>query len=71
VIAFLYQDYDALWEKIKVGMSGDWAAAWRDCGLVDGAGTKRPAYEVWRKYFGAKYQRGQSVAGKERSSDGQ
>jgi len=71
VIAFLYQDYDALWEKIKVGMSGDWAAAWRDCGLVDGAGTKRPAHEVWRKYFGAKYQRWQGAAGKERSSDGQ
>lgn len=61
VIAFLYRDYDALWEKIKVGMSGDWAAAWRDCGLVDGAGKKRPAYEVWGKYFNAKYLRRQNI----------
>jgi hypothetical protein len=59
VIAFLYRDYDALWEKIKPDMSGDWAAAWRDCGLVDGAGKKRLAHEVWRKYFIAKYLRRQ------------
>ncbi|MHC4559971.1 MAG: glycoside hydrolase family protein, partial [Planctomycetota bacterium] len=61
VIAFLYRDYDALWEKIKVDMSGDWAVAWRDCGLVDGAGEKRPAYEVWRKYFSAKYLRRENI----------
>jgi len=57
VIAFLYRDYDALWEKIKAGMSGDWASAWRDCGLVDGTGTKRRAHEVWRRYLRAKYLR--------------
>jgi len=57
VIAFLYRDYDALWEKIKVGVSGDWAAAWRDCGLVDETGKTRPAYEVWRRYLKAKYLR--------------
>lgn len=61
VIAFLYRDYDALWEKIKVSMSGDWAAAWRDCGLVDGAGEKRPAFEVWRKYLNAKCLRRQNI----------
>jgi hypothetical protein len=61
VIAFLYRDYDALWEKIKVGMSGDWAVAWRDCGLVDGAGKERPAHEVWEKYFDAKYLRRQNT----------
>lgn len=55
VIAFLYQDYDALWEKIKGSFSGDWAAAWRDCGLLDGDGKKRPAHEVWEKYARAKY----------------
>ncbi|HUS73483.1 MAG TPA: hypothetical protein VMY06_10500 [Sedimentisphaerales bacterium] len=64
VIAFLYRDYDALWEKIKVGMSGDWASAWRDCGLVDGEGTKRRAHEVWRRYLRAKYLRRQDKAGK-------
>jgi len=57
VIAFLYQDYDALWEKIKGSFSGDWAAAWRDCGLIDGDGKERPAHEVWRKYVRAKYLR--------------
>ena len=57
VIAFLYRDYDALWEKIKVSMSGDWAAAWRDCGLVDETGKTRPAYEVWNRYLKAKYLR--------------
>lgn len=57
VIAFLYRDYDALWEKIKSSMSGDWAAAWRDCGLVDGEGKRRRAYEVWRRYLSAEYAR--------------
>ncbi len=57
VIAFLYRDYDALWEKMKVGMSGDWAAAWRDCGMLDGAGGERPSHEVWRNYLRAKYSR--------------
>lgn len=64
VIAFLYRDYDALWEKIKVGMSGDWAAAWRDCGLVDETGKTRRAYEVWRRYLRAKYLRRQDKAEK-------
>ncbi|MHC4462027.1 MAG: hypothetical protein ACYS6W_04875 [Planctomycetota bacterium] len=59
VIAFLYRDYDAFWEKIKVSMSGDWAAAWRDCGLVDETGKTRPGYEVWRRYLRAKYIRQQ------------
>jgi len=57
VIAFLYQDYDALWEKIKDHFSGDWAAAWRDCGLLDGAGGERAALAVWKRYLRAGYQR--------------
>jgi hypothetical protein len=50
VITFLYRDYDALWEKIK-DSSPSFFIAWRDCGLVDEKGNKRPAYSVWRKYF--------------------
>jgi hypothetical protein len=64
VIAFLYRDYDALWEKIKGDMSGDWAVAWRDCGLVDETGKTRRAYEVWRRYLNAKYLRRQDKAEK-------
>jgi hypothetical protein len=62
VITFLYRDYDALWDKIKGSMSGDWAVAWRDCGLVDEKGTKRRAHEVWRRYLKAKYLRRQGTA---------
>jgi hypothetical protein len=50
VITFLYRDYDALWEKIK-DSSPSFFIAWRDCGLVDEKGNKRPAYLVWRKFF--------------------
>ena len=50
VIAFLHQDYDALWEKIKASTPA-FFAAWRNCGLIDAKGNPRPAYEVWRKYF--------------------
>jgi hypothetical protein len=57
VIAFLYRDYDALWEKLKLSMSGDWAAAWRDCGIVDGEGNDRAAKAVWRSYLQAPYTR--------------
>ncbi len=45
VIWFIYQDYDELYNKIpdppvifKV---------WRDNGLLDGAGNRRPAHDVW------------------------
>jgi len=50
VITFLYRDYDALWERIK-DSSPSFFIAWRDCGLVDEKGNKRPAYQIWRKYF--------------------
>jgi hypothetical protein len=50
IIAFFHRDYDPWWEKNKANLPA-WAVAWRDCGLVDEEGNKRPAYNVWRKYF--------------------
>jgi hypothetical protein len=50
VISFVHQDYDALWEKIKAN-APEIFMAWRDCGLLDENGRKRPAYSVWREYF--------------------
>lgn len=50
VIWFLHQDYDALWEKIKA-TSPAFFGAWRNCGLVDAKGNRRPAYDLWKKYF--------------------
>jgi hypothetical protein len=50
VISFLYRDYDALWDKIRA-TSPEAFMAWRDCGLLDEAGTPRPAYEVWKQSY--------------------
>ena len=50
VIAFLYRDYDALWEKIK-SSSPEAFVVWKDCGMLDGQGTPRPALGVWKKYY--------------------
>jgi uncharacterized protein (TIGR03067 family) len=50
VISFVHQDYDALWEKIKL-FAPELFIAWRDCGLVDEKGNARPAYKVWKDYF--------------------
>jgi hypothetical protein len=50
VISFVHQDYDALWDKIKL-FAPELFIAWRDCGLVDEAGNTRPAYQVWTDYF--------------------
>jgi len=56
VIAFLYRDYDALFKSIalqleKRFLTMDIFSVWKDCGMVDENGTKRPAYEVWKSYF--------------------
>lgn len=53
VIAFLYRDYDALFDKIsaeleKRGLTFDIFLVWRDCGMVDEKGKERPALAVWR-----------------------
>jgi hypothetical protein len=50
VISFLYRDYDALWERIKA-TAPEAFMVWRDCGLLDENGAKRPAYDVWHKEF--------------------
>lgn len=50
VVLFIHQDYDALWEKIKAN-APELFMAWRDCGLLDEQGRKRPAYDVWQSYF--------------------
>ena len=54
VIAFLYRDYDALWEKIK-NTAPEAFIVWKDCGLIDEQGNHRPAYDVWKSYFSTKY----------------
>lgn len=51
VISFIHQDYDALWEKIK-SFSPELFMAWRDCGLLDENGKPRPAFRIWKAYFG-------------------
>jgi hypothetical protein len=50
VIDFLHRDYDALWDKIK-SFAPEAFKVWKDCGLLDGAGEERPAYEVWMEFF--------------------
>ncbi len=54
VVAFLYRDYDAMWERIK-GFSPEAFVVWRDCGLLDEKGRKRRAYGVWREAFETRY----------------
>jgi uncharacterized protein (TIGR03067 family) len=50
VISFVHQDYDALWDKIKL-FAPELFIAWRDCGLVDENGHARPALLVWKEYL--------------------
>jgi uncharacterized protein (TIGR03067 family) len=50
VISFIHQDYDALWDKIKL-FSPELFIAWKDCGLLDEQGNARPAFQVWTAYF--------------------
>jgi uncharacterized protein (TIGR03067 family) len=50
VISFVHQDYDPLWEKIAA-TSPELFKAWRDCGLLDENGNRRPAYHVWNEHF--------------------
>lgn len=50
VIEFVHRDYDALWERIAPD-SPEFFQAWRDCGLLDEQGFKRPAWFLWQRYF--------------------
>jgi len=54
VVAFLYRDYDPLWEKIKA-TAPEAFIVWKDCGLIDEKSNERPAYTVWRKYLTMKH----------------
>jgi hypothetical protein len=45
------EDYDQLWDTIQA-TAPELFMAWRDCGLLDERGQARPAYAVWREYFG-------------------
>jgi hypothetical protein len=56
VISFVHQDYDALWDKIKL-FAPELFIAWRDCGLLDEKGIPRPAYQVWKDYFDLSHQK--------------
>lgn len=55
VVSFVSRDYDALWERIKAG-SPEVFMAWRDCGLIDENGGKRPAFATWRAGFERPFQ---------------
>ncbi len=46
VTYFLHRDYDALWERIRPVVP-EFFIAWNDCGLLDEAGTERPAARRW------------------------
>jgi hypothetical protein len=50
VIESIPRDYDARWQKNKDEFP-PFFIAWKDCGLIDGEGNKRPAYYTWREYF--------------------
>jgi hypothetical protein len=50
LVWFLPRDYDGLWDKIRAD-APEFFGVWRDCGLLDGDGNKRPAYLLWRAYF--------------------
>jgi hypothetical protein len=59
VIAFLYRDYDALFKSIapqleKRALTLDIFSVWKDCGMVDENGVKRPSYDIWTSYFNRK-----------------
>jgi len=57
LIWFLARDYDGLWEKIRAE-APEFFIVWRDCGLLDGKGRKREAYELWRSHFEREFDRG-------------
>lgn len=56
-IWFLARDYDGLWEKIRAE-APEFFIVWRDCGLLDGDGKKREAYQTWRSHFELELHRG-------------
>jgi hypothetical protein len=53
-IWFVSRDYDALWDKISA-TSPEFFKLWKDCGLVDGPGAPRPAFQVWQEHLALPY----------------
>jgi hypothetical protein len=45
------RDFDELWRTFPDAVK-DLGALWRDTGLIDEAGRPRPAYGVWKGWFG-------------------
>ncbi len=50
VIWWSYRDYDKLWNTFPADIQ-DIAKIWRDTGLLDENGKKRPAYNIWKQIF--------------------
>lgn len=46
---FVYRDYDLLYEKTT--NPPDILKVWRDNGLIDGEGVKRPSHQVWEDWL--------------------
>jgi len=47
---YAHRDYDALWEQFPASIK-DIGQLWRDTGLLDEAGNKRPSYTLWKQIF--------------------
>ena len=50
VIWWAHRDFDQLWETFPDDVK-DLGKLWRDTGLLEGDGSKRPSYETWKKIF--------------------
>ncbi|MEO1450839.1 MAG: hypothetical protein AAFV07_15025, partial [Bacteroidota bacterium] len=48
IIWWAHRDFDALWETFPEEVK-DVGKLWRDTGLLDESGEKRPAFEAWEK----------------------
>ena len=55
VIWWAHRDFDALWETFPEEVK-DLGRVWRDTGLLDEKGDKRPAFGVWEDVFESEFQ---------------
>lgn len=68
LIEFVHRDYDALWERIARD-TPEFFKAWRDCGLLDEQGFKRPAWFLWQRYFALPWRREPPTGAAPRASE--